>query len=162
MITNQDERDGQRGGRDQHARSGSSSGAAHYQAKTSSSAYIFEVPQLNDEVRCGYQLRKLQEEALGIQRAGVQAARTDGHYVSPAIQAGFHYAEKDLMEHNDPHGFTHRSIEQEMSNHFGTVCVVHSEDLMLEFAVRPRPYVVVMDSIAGYFDPSKIAKVAVR
>jgi hypothetical protein len=48
------------------------------------------------------------------------------------------------------------------NNHFGTVCVVHPKDLMLEFDVRPRPYVVVMDSIAGYFDPSKIAKVAVR
>ncbi len=49
------------------------------------------------------------------------------------------------------------------SNHFGTVCVVHPEDLlMLEFDVRPRPYVVVMDTIAGYFNPSKIAKVAVR
>jgi hypothetical protein len=48
------------------------------------------------------------------------------------------------------------------SNHFGTVCVVHPEDMMLEFAVRPTTYVVVMDSIAGYFNPSKIAKVAVR
>ena len=48
------------------------------------------------------------------------------------------------------------------SNHFGTVCVVHPEDMMLEFVVRPTTYVVVMDSIAGYFNPSKIAKVAVR
>jgi hypothetical protein len=48
------------------------------------------------------------------------------------------------------------------SSHFGTVCVVHPEDMMLEFVVRPTTYVVVMDSIAGYFDPSKIAKVAVR
>ncbi len=47
-------------------------------------------------------------------------------------------------------------------NHFGAVCVIHPQDLMLEFVVRPRPYVVVMDSIAGYLDPSKIAKVAVR
>ncbi len=48
------------------------------------------------------------------------------------------------------------------NNHFITICVVHPQDLMLEFDVRPRPYVVVMDSIAGYFDPPKLAKVAVR
>ncbi len=48
------------------------------------------------------------------------------------------------------------------NNHFITICVVHPQDLMLEFDVWPRPYVVVMDSIAGYFYPSKIAKVAVR
>jgi hypothetical protein len=48
------------------------------------------------------------------------------------------------------------------NNHFGTVCVAHPEDLMLEFDVRTRPYVVVMNSIAGYFDSSKIANVAVR
>ncbi len=41
------------------------------------------------------------------------------------------------------------------SNHFGTVCVVHPEDMMLEFVVRPTTYVVVIDSIAGYFNPSK-------
>ncbi len=40
-------------------------------------------------------------------------------------------------------------------NHFGTVCVVHPQDLMLEFVVRRRPYVVVMDSIAGFLTRQK-------
>ncbi len=48
------------------------------------------------------------------------------------------------------------------NKHFLTVCVVHPEDMMLEFDACPSPYVVVMDSIAGYLDPLKIAKVAVR
>ncbi len=48
------------------------------------------------------------------------------------------------------------------NKHFITICAVHPEDMMLEFDVRPTTYVVVMDSIAGYFDPPKIAKVAVR
>jgi hypothetical protein len=48
------------------------------------------------------------------------------------------------------------------NNHFVTVCVAHPEDLIAELDVRPRTYVVVMDSISGYFDPSKIANVAVR
>ncbi len=30
------------------------------------------------------------------------------------------------------------------SNHFGTVCIVHPEDMMLEFVVRPTTFVVVV------------------
>ena len=50
-----------------------------------------------------------------------------------------------------------------MNSHFVTVCVVHLEEMMSnDEQRRSESFVVVLDSIADYFDSNKVAKMTVR
>ena len=95
----------------------------------------------------------------------IKSPYQNSHFI-PAVykvQKSFKAATKRMPNKPDESTTAHLVVLPVLENkHFITICVVHPEDMMLEFDVCPRPYVVVMDSIAGYFNPSKIAKVAVR